>query len=204
MVGSKHQSEGTRRQQILLASDLILLESGLEGFTVDQIADKAGIAKGTIYKYYKNKDQILAALSIKAVSLLQDKFKQRAALHRSSLDKIKAICLENFHFNREYPHYYNLISFIERPEFELETEDYQKISSSIFDFVVEILKDGQARGEIKAELKPEVVDYILWACCLGVVQFIETKQQLIKKIHAIDSEEFMQTFSEMMVAGIKK
>ncbi len=203
MAGSKHQPEGTRRQQILLAADLVLIEAGVEGFTVDQVVDRAKIAKGTVYKYFKSKDQIFAELSIKAASLLLEKFKEGAAPHTHSLDKIKAVCRKSFEFNQEYPAYYTLISHIERPEFEIDIQGYIKMSSSIVDFMVGIVEYGQRRGEIRPELNPEVVDYIMWACCIGVIQFIETKQRLIKKIHDIDIEEFIHTFSEMMASALK-
>ncbi len=203
MEGSKHQSEATRRRQILLAADLILIESGTEGFTIDQVAERARIAKGTIYKYFKSKQQILAELSIKSVTLLLETFKKEASAFENSLDKIKAICRAGFHFNNEFPEYYKLISYIERPEFDMDIQGYLRISSSIVAFVVEIIQNGQKNGEIKSTLNPEVVDYILWACCIGSIQFLETKQKLIKKIHDIDINQFIDTFAEMMADGIK-
>ncbi len=48
-----------RRQQILSAADLVLIDAGIEDFTIDQVAERANIAKGTIYKYFKSKDEIL-------------------------------------------------------------------------------------------------------------------------------------------------
>ena len=57
----KRATPEIRKNQIIAAADLVLLEAGIDAFTIDQVIAKAGIAKGTVYNYYKNKDQILAA-----------------------------------------------------------------------------------------------------------------------------------------------
>ena len=62
MKGRKRETPELRKQQIIAAADLVLLEVGIERFTVDQVIEKAGIAKGTVYNYYKNKDEMLAEL----------------------------------------------------------------------------------------------------------------------------------------------
>jgi AcrR family transcriptional regulator len=51
-----------RSEQILDAAVQVLLDRGLPATTMDQIAVKAGIGKGTMYLYFESKTQILAAL----------------------------------------------------------------------------------------------------------------------------------------------
>ncbi len=48
-----------RRTQILDAARRMFARRGLEGTTVDHIAANARVAKGTIYLYFKSKDEIL-------------------------------------------------------------------------------------------------------------------------------------------------
>ena len=48
-----------RRGQILAAARKVFARHGIEGATVDQIARGARVAKGTIYLYFKSKDEIL-------------------------------------------------------------------------------------------------------------------------------------------------
>lgn len=56
-----------RSEQILDAAVEVLLERGLPAMTMDQIAVKAGIGKGTMYLYFESKTQILAALRFRWV-----------------------------------------------------------------------------------------------------------------------------------------
>jgi AcrR family transcriptional regulator len=48
-----------RRRQILEAARRMFARHGLEGATVDHIARAAHVAKGTIYLYFRSKDEIL-------------------------------------------------------------------------------------------------------------------------------------------------
>jgi AcrR family transcriptional regulator len=48
---------------------MVLQEVGVNNFTIDQVVDYLGIAKGTVYKYFKSKDDVLAEVSVKALNL---------------------------------------------------------------------------------------------------------------------------------------
>ena len=48
-----------RRDQILDAAHGVFASRGFKEATVGHIADAAGIAKGTLYLYFKSKDEIL-------------------------------------------------------------------------------------------------------------------------------------------------
>jgi len=48
-----------KRRAIAMACEGLLLERGIRDITIAQIAEKAGIGKGTIYEYFANKDDIV-------------------------------------------------------------------------------------------------------------------------------------------------
>lgn len=56
-----------RPDQILDAATEVLLAKGLSATTVDDIAAAAGLAKGTMYLYFKSKSQVIAALRLRHV-----------------------------------------------------------------------------------------------------------------------------------------
>ena len=51
-----------RRKEILEAVERVSKKLGFEHLTMDKVAEDAGIAKGTIYKYFSDKDDLLHAL----------------------------------------------------------------------------------------------------------------------------------------------
>jgi len=49
------------RQGILDAAIGLLMQDGIQGLTMERVAAEAGVAKGTLYVYFKNKEEILDA-----------------------------------------------------------------------------------------------------------------------------------------------
>ena len=59
-----------RRQQILDAARTLLFEKGLNAISVNQIARQAELAVGTIYFYFRSKEDIFAVLQEEGLELL--------------------------------------------------------------------------------------------------------------------------------------
>ncbi len=53
-----------KRTQIFTAAEAILAERGVYGLSMKLLADTAGIAAGTIYRYFDNKEVLLRELHI--------------------------------------------------------------------------------------------------------------------------------------------
>ncbi len=57
-----HESEDSRKKQILNSALTCFSNGGLDKVTIEDIAKEAGLSKGTIYLYYKSKDELIYAL----------------------------------------------------------------------------------------------------------------------------------------------
>ncbi|ASO20833.1 AcrR family transcriptional regulator [Actinoalloteichus hoggarensis] len=74
----RRQARGQRRiEQILHAAATVFAEQGYEGATTNAIAGAAGISPGSLYQYFKNKDDIARALA--------DHYAERLAAFRSEV-----------------------------------------------------------------------------------------------------------------------
>jgi AcrR family transcriptional regulator len=60
---TQHQDRDTRREQILESALKLFISKGYENSTVDEIAEQAGLSKGSIYWYFKSKLEILFELT---------------------------------------------------------------------------------------------------------------------------------------------
>src|SRR5512134_2899298 len=63
--------EAERREQILDAALRLWTKQGFDATTVEALAREAGIAKGTVYLYFRTKQELLAA-AVERWSLLPD------------------------------------------------------------------------------------------------------------------------------------
>lgn len=51
-----------RREQILTAAETVVADNGLDSLRMDEVADRTGLSKGTLYLYFKNKHDLSLAL----------------------------------------------------------------------------------------------------------------------------------------------
>ncbi|MCA9908487.1 MAG: TetR/AcrR family transcriptional regulator [Anaerolineae bacterium] len=51
-----------RREQIMQAAEEIFIQKGFANARMDDIADETGLSKGTLYLYYKSKDELIIAI----------------------------------------------------------------------------------------------------------------------------------------------
>lgn len=58
---------GDRREDLLAAAEQVIDEAGVAGLTIDRVAARAGVAKGTVYLYFDSKEQLLGALKSRCI-----------------------------------------------------------------------------------------------------------------------------------------
>jgi AcrR family transcriptional regulator len=63
-----HERREARRRQILDAARACVLDQGLEGVSMEAIIARSGLSTGTVYRYFKGKDEVLRAAVIESTS----------------------------------------------------------------------------------------------------------------------------------------
>lgn len=66
--------------------------NGYNGATMDNIAENAGVAKGTLYYHFKSKEEIFKYIITEGMELITEEVKEAADKERKDLDKLRAIC----------------------------------------------------------------------------------------------------------------
>lgn len=64
-----------KRNQILDGARRVFMTAGFEGASMNQIAEVAGVSKGTLYNYFPGKDELFLALILEECQLLPTVFK---------------------------------------------------------------------------------------------------------------------------------
>jgi TetR/AcrR family transcriptional regulator len=193
-----------RREFILKTAENIMSVHGVHGLNMDLVATETQLAKGTIYLYFKSKEEILSILTIKSRDMLFKAFEIAEKKHDNALDKLKAIIKANYFFYKENPLYYDLVSLYEGNNKLTETNEMYSFSENITGLVSGIILKAQAEGTLNRNIHPMHFTMSMWGMTVGILQLIKVRGNLMKEKMGVDEHDLLNTFLEVFENGVKK
>ena len=114
------REKAQRRREILDAARREFLERGVGRPTMDDIASRAEVSKGTIYLYFQSKEEILAHLLLEGLDILLQQMSAhvKAGPQADPVDTLRALADAYRRFCESSPLYFRLIMGLDRGRFE--------------------------------------------------------------------------------------
>jgi TetR/AcrR family transcriptional regulator len=203
-VEERKQKEKLKRYNAILdAAEKILRENGLSSLNIELVAKETELAKGTLYLYFKSKEEILGALSIKSRLLLLKQFQKATKSINNPIEKLKAICITCLDFYKKYPFYFELIAIYEVNNKLEETIEIQSSINAIIDFVNEITIDAKMQGLLNRNLDPVQYTFCLWGMITGMAQLVKVRGAIMKKHFGFTEKDIINTYLQQLEMGMK-
>lgn len=151
-----------KRVAILGAATKVFASQGYFKSKVADIAREAGIADGTVYLYFKSKDEILHSIFDRAMVEFIAEGRTELAKLNTATEKLKRIA--ELHLGRLGADRDMAIVF--QVELRGSTKHMQEFSAAGFaeylDIIRETIADGQTSGEFRSDIKPIVCAKIIY------------------------------------------
>ena len=138
--------------QILEAAVKVFARQGFYQSTVAQIAKEAGVADGTIYLYFKNKDDILVQFFSFRTKQVFDSFREEVDRAEASSDKLRNLVrchLAEFQRDRDGAIVFQVET---HQNSRLAEAQIREMSQMYRDLISEIVEQGQQEGTIRKDL----------------------------------------------------
>lgn len=181
----KEREKEQRRQSILCSARDVFFEKGLQNTTMDEIAERAELSKGTLYLYYRSKEDLYLAVVVEGLELLYGMF-IRATNDSSSaivaLGKIAEVYLEFFDTHKSY---FRMFQFFQSPQFHRQVSEEMlgectRQNMKLWNYVTDLIKRGIADGEIKKDLSADETTVLLWSAVNALMTRIDLEQDYWK------------------------
>lgn len=198
----KLKEKENRKEFILSAAFSIMEEHGIFGLSLDLISKETDLAKGTIYLYFKSKEEIISILSLRARLLLLNEFKKIADKNLSPIDELKQIIIENYLFYKKSALNYNLVSLYEVNNNLIETEEMQQIGVQITELVVGMCNRAKANGTLNPKIEPMHFTFCLWGMTMGMIQLINVRGHLLQQEMGLTEEKLIENYIESIIFGL--
>jgi TetR/AcrR family fatty acid metabolism transcriptional regulator len=168
-------------EAILRAAIRVFARKGYFNSKVADIAAAAGIADGTVYLYFKGKDQILHSIFDRAMADFIAEGKKELQEFQSPEDRLRRLAslhLERLGADRD-------LAIVFQVELRGSTKFMEEFSATGFreylDMIRETIEDGQNRGSFRKDVKPIVAAKVLY----GGLDEMATNWVLSKKAYPL-------------------
>ncbi len=203
----REREKAQRREDILQAAREVFMNGSPFRGTIDDVAARAEVSKGTVYLYFESKEVILALLLLEGLDVLLARFEKAYAPHQNlpANRRLKRLASAYFQFCREFPAYFRLMIAFDRGQFResIPTDQYQQVfesSKRILQFVAQALQQGIDEDEFQAVNSWHTTG-VLWASLNGVL--LLTDHPLRRELVDMPVETMFQQTLGILLKGIR-
>jgi AcrR family transcriptional regulator len=201
----KEREKQRRRNDIIDAAERIFFARGFSGATMDEVAEEAELSKGTLYLYFRSRDDLQFAIFMRGMDLLMKMMNQRLKPQEDGYHNLLAMAWAFIRFSREYPDYFRLFMHFESSRVKGLNIDQKQVQlylkeQSPLAMVGSQVRKGIGDGSLRSDLPEEVFSATLWSQMLGVLIVLNNKADLYE-IFDLKAEEILRVHLELVSNG---
>ena len=187
-----------KRQTIIQAAIEVFGKKSFRDSSISEIARRASVAEGTIYQYFKNKEDLFFSIPIEKTR----EFCGELELHLQGMigpfNKIRKFIWYYLYFFKTNPEYGRILMLemrVSRTFVKTKTYSFLRRSTSE---ILEIIKEGQEEGVIRVDANP----YVIRQLTLGILEHVVTRWLL--KGEKYDLMDCYEDISKLVIDGIAR
>lgn len=200
-ISRKEREYLAHREEILSAAEKVFAAKGFFPTTMSDIARRAEFGTGTLYKYFKSKEELYFTLIDEKVEEINRLVKTELSQRNSAVEKIKKVLRLQFEFierNRDFFRIY----VSERSRFEWTVKDdlgkglHEKMVSYI-DILSEVIRQGIKKGEFRS-MDPRDLAHAF----VGIVNSFVFEWLISRESYPLVSK--LDTVLEIFLSGVRQ
>ena len=184
------------RDRLCAAAERLFAEKGPDAVTMRQLAAELGVSPMTPYRYFQDKDDILAAVRTNGFNQFAAALEKARDSAKSARAKAAAVGDAYVRFAFDHPHTYKLMFDLNQPIGDSGYPELEEAGRRAHETQTAWVKDQIAAGEMGGD--PEQIGAMFWAATHGVVVL-----EMAGKLPAGTARELHHQISSTLAKGLK-
>lgn len=170
------------KKAIFDAAIKIFSINGYEGATMDDMAQEAGVAKGTLYYHFKSKEEIFKYVITEGIEVIKEQITEVTEKEKNALSKLKALCRLQLNLVYEKKDFFKVIMSQLWGQ-ELRQLELREVIGKYINSIEKYIKDAMDEGVIKKG-DPYFMAYIFFGllCSAAVYELINKGRSNIDEV----------------------
>ncbi len=162
IMANKKKNNDDKRERILKAATQVFAQHGFYKSRISEIAKLAGVADGTIYLYFKNKDDLLICLFEEEMNKITRNMKEQVTKAEGFENKIRTfikVHLDLIAGNKELA---EVLQIELRQSHKFMKEYMGSTLNEYLNIISGIISQGQRNGVVRSDIIPGIAKRILF------------------------------------------
>ena len=191
------QINQNKHKRIIDAAIKIFAKKGFFHAKISEIAKEADVADGTIYLYFKSKDDILINIFEEYMDKLIERIQTELAEEEDPVSKLKRFIQLHFVLAENNPNLAEVIT-VELRQSNKFMKEYDNVKfRDYLNLISSVIREGQAQGVIRRDVIPAVIKRALFGALDEV-----TLPWALSKRKKYSIEELSEQITNIFVGGI--
>ena len=197
-----------RHNEIIDAAEKVFFAKGLDTSTMDDVAQAAELSKGTIYLYFKTKEELYLSIHLRGNKILKTMFEQAAADYQIGIEKVRAIGQAYFKFFEQYPDYFHALIYYESRQIPHEDDDSVasaclREGNASLDILIQSIIIGINDGSIRKNIDPLKTAISLWGESTGIIQLIAMHKGVFVEHYNVQAKDIIEYTFDLIYHSLK-
>lgn len=193
-----------RRAAILSAAQELFSERGFDGTTMQEVSGRAGLSKGTVYLYFKSKEELYLSVCVKGIAGFGERLVTAGDSVTGLEDRIKAVYLAYIRYSLEEPAVFRVLrdTFLEQVRKNLSRGTIEEITGFIKGWLENesrLIEQGIETGVFDAGLDPYMFSLLAWRLSTGLIELALLQDPMIVNRGELD-DVFEQSI-DLLIKG---
>ena len=204
----KQKEQAQRRKSILDAAREAFFDRGFMAATMDGIADGCDLAKGTIYLYFKSKEELYFSIMAEGMGLLRQDFRKIPDLPLPGDRLLEEVLQAYYTFYQRNRKYFRIMFLSSQPDVRERVPDelLRECMDSARDcmqVVSDVIEKGIESGVFR-KVNSWAAANILWSTVNGIIMHYEQGPLYRDEILRLSLEDILREALDLALNGLRK
>jgi TetR/AcrR family fatty acid metabolism transcriptional regulator len=195
---TKRSSRAEKRDRIIDAATEVFAAKGFHSARISDIARLAGVADGTIYLYFKNKEDLLLSIFEEKMEVLLEELRQALDGVDAPVERMRIYARQHFTHLERYPALAQVFQ-VELRQSHKFIHDYRP--EKLWEYLAvfgDIIREGQAVGAIRKDVDPFLAQWAFF----GALDELSIQWVVSRKRKRFTLEQAAEQILEIFLCGI--
>ncbi len=200
----REREKEQRRRTIIKAAKKLFFSKGLENTTMDEIAEKAELGKGTLYLYFPSKEILAMSIIQETSDMLNKALCKAADTDKSGIERIIDVTQALTDFFRKKRNEFRFFRYMDTITASLGSEnivllDWKSRVEGLIQVVLKVVVEGIEDGSIRKDIDPHKAAFVYSNMVLSFLIRLSSNQGVILMAQELSEDEIIESMFKMII-----